>query len=232
MIHAIAIDDELPALEVIEAHCMNSTEVKLDAVFTKPHDAEKYLKRFPVDVVFLDINMPSISGLKLAKFLPPQCLVIFTTAYAEFAAESYELNAIDYLLKPINKSRFDKALLKAKEYLNYLKNKETNDHQYLFIRADYAIHKISVTDILYIEGVGDYVKIFIKEKKTIVARVTMKEILNKLSNDFIRVHRSYIIPLSRIEYVKGRSVKLPEIEISIGITFFDHFLASFQSKPD
>lgn len=224
MINAIAIDDEALALEVIEAHCSNSTEVKLDAVFTKPQDAEKYLKKFPIDLVFLDINMPSISGLKLAKLLPPQCLVVFTTAYSEFAAESYELNAIDYLLKPINKARFDKAIVKVKEYLGYLKNKDGVDAQQLFIRADYAIHKVNFGEILYIEGIGDYVKIFVNEKKTIVARITMKEVLTKLpKNDFLRVNRSYIIPLARIQSVTNKIILLPEKEIPIGTTYLKSF---------
>ncbi|MFV0398775.1 MAG: LytR/AlgR family response regulator transcription factor [Bacteroidales bacterium] len=122
MINAIAIDDEPLALNVLETFCDKNESVNLQKTFTQPNEALRYLHKFPVDLIFCDIQMPSITGLNLIRSLNQQTMVIFTTAFSEYAAISYELNAIDYLLKPINQKRFNQAIRKSQDYYNYINN--------------------------------------------------------------------------------------------------------------
>lgn len=228
MIKAIAIDDEPLALRVIQSLCARSGEVDLQKTFTKPTEALKHLKKFPVDLLFCDIHMPAMTGLRLAASLPQNTLVIFTTAYREYAAASYELKAIDYLLKPINQNRFSQAIHKAQEYLTYISNNGQNTENTIFIRADFCLVKIPLADILYIEGLADYLKIHIKDRKTVVARMPMKEIMDRLpAADFIRVHRSYILPFRRIEAVRGNKIYVGEMEFPIGKTYTDDFFTRY-----
>lgn len=228
MINTIVIDDEPLALNVIETFCKEVDFINLQKTFTKPTEALKYLHKFPVDLLFLDIKMPSISGLNLIKAIKQNTMVIFTTAYNEYAVESYELNAIDYLLKPISKKRFMQAVNKANEYFNYLNKKEHLSDTNIFIRADFSLIQIPLADILYIEGLGDYLKVFIKDRKTVVARMTMKEILEKLpANEFIRVHRSFIIPISHMQSVRNKTIFLSDREIPIGNTYVEDFFKRF-----
>jgi DNA-binding LytR/AlgR family response regulator len=223
MIKAIAIDDEPLALKVIEHFCREVDFIELEKIFTKPNEALNHLQKFPVDLLFLDINMPSLNGIELYKALQQNTMVIFTTAYSEYAVESYELNAIDYLLKPFTQERFNQAVAKANEYYQYINKQNTSN--YLFIRADYSLVKINIADILYIEGLDDYVKIHLHQQKTIVARITMKNMLEKLpATEFFRVHRSYIIPLNRVEQVRNKMIKIGEVEIPIGNSYEQDFL--------
>ncbi|MDD3320362.1 MAG: LytTR family DNA-binding domain-containing protein [Paludibacter sp.] len=224
MINAIAIDDEPLALKVITSHCEKTDFINLQKTFTHPTEALKYLRRYPVDLIFVDIQMPSMNGISLVKALQQKTMVIFTTAFSEYAVTSYELNAIDYLLKPINHKRFQLAVNKANEYYNFINKQNTSEDKHIFIRADFSLVKIHLTDILYIEGLADYLKIYMKDRKTIVARMTMKDMIEKLpSNDFIRVHRSFIIPFSSIQSVRNDIIYLTEQEIPIGRTYKDEF---------
>jgi DNA-binding LytR/AlgR family response regulator len=224
MIHAIAIDDEPLALKVIDSHCEKTDFINLQKTFTHPTEALKYLRKYPVDLLFVDIQMPSMNGISLVKAIQQNTMIIFTTAFSEYAVVSYELNAIDYLLKPINFKRFSQAVNKANEYYNYINKQNHLEDKYIFIRADYSMVKIPLADILYIEGLADYLKIFIKDRKTVVARMTMNDMADKLPvNDFVRVHRSFIIPFNRIESVRSNSINLPEREIPIGKTYIKEF---------
>lgn len=224
MITAIAIDDEPLALKVIETFCDKVDFIRLEKTFTQPNEALKHLKKFPTDLIFVDIHMPSITGINLVKALPHTAMVIFTTAFSEYAATSYELNAIDYLLKPINFKRFQQAVNKAQEYYNYIQKKDQSVEKYIFIRADFSLIKIPLADILYIEGLADYLKIHLKDRKAVVARMTMKDLLEKLpSEDFIRVHRSFILPFNRIQSVRNQIISIPEKEIPIGKTYVTAF---------
>lgn len=230
MIKTIAIDDEPLALAVIQSLCGKTENINLQRTFTQPSEALKYLHKYPVDLIFCDIQMPAITGINLVKALPQQTMVIFTTAFSEYAAVSYELNAIDYLLKPINLKRFSQAVAKAQEYFDYINKKDKSTDQNIFIRADFNLVKIPLADILYIEGLADYLKIHIKDRKTIVARMSMKEMIGKLnSKDFIRVHRSFILPFSKIEAVKGNSIFIGDKEFPIGRTYVDKFFSRYSS---
>lgn len=214
MIKAIALDDEPPALDILQSFCDKIDTIDLQKTFTKSDDAFKYLKKYPVDLLFLDINMPSISGIDFYKKLPHKTMVIFTTAYSEYAVEGFTLSATDYLLKPFSFSRFDQAVEKA--FLQWKIQNQNPELQYLFIRADYSLVKILISDILFIEGLDDYLKIHIQNQKTIVARMTLKAILEKLPpSEFVRVHRSFIVPISKIEKVRNKIIYINEEEIPV-----------------
>jgi DNA-binding LytR/AlgR family response regulator len=219
MIKAIAIDDEPPALKVIEHFCSQVPFIELDKTFSKPNEALRHLQKFPADLLFLDIQMPSLSGIEFYKSVKQDTMVIFTTAHSEYAVESYNLSAVDYLLKPFTFERFEQAVKKAHEYFQYI-NKQKTGIQHFFVRADYSLIKINLADILYIEGLDDYLKIHLQNQKPVVARMTMKTMLEKLpESEFLRIHRSFIIPLNRIEQVRNKMISIGDREIPIGSSY-------------
>lgn len=229
MIKAIAIDDEPPALKVLEFFCGKTDLITLERTFTQPNEALKHLRKFPADLLFLDINMPSLSGIDFYKSVEQNAMVIFTTAYSEFAVEGFNLDAIDYLLKPYTYERFLKAITKANEYHNFVTQSDDSKGQCLFIRADYSLIKILIGDIIYIEGLDDYIRIHVQDQKPVVARMTMKGILEKIpSRDFIRVHRSFIVAFNRIRNVRNKVISLDQIDISIGSSYEKEFMKLFQ----
>jgi DNA-binding LytR/AlgR family response regulator len=196
----------------------------LQKTFTKSDEAFKYLKKYPVDLLFLDINMPSISGIDFFKNLPHKTMVIFTTAYSEYAVEGFTLSATDYILKPFSFSRFQQAVEKA--FSQWKLQNQDPEQLYLFIRADYSLKKILFSDILYIEGLDDYLKIHIQNQKTIVARMTLKAILQKLPvPEFIRVHRSFIVPMSKIEKIRNKIIYINQEEIPVSVSYESAFFA-------
>ena len=229
MIKAIAIDDEPLALEILQNLCTDIEYVDLQKTFTKSEEAFKYLRKYPVDLLFLDIDMPSISGLDFYKKLPHKTMVIFTTAYSEYAVEGFTLNATDYLLKPISLSRFQQAVEKA--FQQWKTQNQNSEQQYLFIRADYSLMKILFSDILYIEGLDDYLKIHIQNQKTVVTRMTLKVILQKLPvNEFIRVHRSFIVSISKIDKIRNKIIYINDKEIPVSASYETEFFVLFNDK--
>lgn len=229
MIKAIALDDEPLALEILQSLCETIDYIELRKTFTKSDEAFKYLKKYPVDLLFLDINMPSISGLDFYKKLPHKTMVIFTTAYSEFAVEGFTLSATDYLLKPISLARFQQATEKA--FTQWKLQNQNIEQQYLFIRADYSLNKILFSDILYIEGLDDYLKIHIRDQKTVVARMTLKAILQKLpETEFIRVHRSFIVPVSKVSKIRNKIIYIEQAEIPISVSYEEAFFTLFEGK--
>jgi len=230
MINAIAIDDEPLALTVIQSLCDKNEIINLQKTFTRPSEALKHLRKFPTDLIFCDIQMPAMTGISLVRSLQQNSMVIFTTAFSDYAAVSYELNAIDYLLKPINQKRFTQAIAKAQEYFDYINKKDQSADKSIFIRADFSLVKIPLADILYVEGLADYLKIHIKDRRAIVARMPMKDMMEKLpSADFIRVHRSFILPFSKIEAVRGTTIFISDREFPIGRTYAEEFFKRYTS---
>ncbi|MBX3242418.1 MAG: response regulator transcription factor [Chitinophagaceae bacterium] len=228
MIKAVAIDDEIPALNVVENFSVRTGFIEIEKVFNQPTEALKYLRKFPVDLLFLDINMPSLSGIDLYKAVPQHCMAIFTTAYSEYAVEGFNLNAIDYLLKPFTYQRFLQAAEKAKDYLDYFMHRDTGAEPYIFVRADYSLVKINIPDILYIEGYDDYIKIHLAGKRPVITRMTLKNIVEKLpQNQFCRIHRSYVVPLSGITSVRNKTVSIGDIQLPVGISYEEDFLKLF-----
>lgn len=228
MIKAIAIDDEPPALRIIERFAANTSGIILEQTFTKPGEALDYLRSHPIELLFLDIQMPSISGLHFYKNLPGEPMVIFTTGYSEYAVEGFNLQAVDYLLKPFTQARFDQAVSKAVSAHEYKKQQASGGQQYINIRADYSQHRIPLSDIRYIEGLDDYLKIHLDSGKPIVARMTMKAMVESLpATIFMRVHRSYIIPLARITMVRNKIIYIGDTQVPIGGSYEETFFKTF-----
>ncbi|MFP9100070.1 LytR/AlgR family response regulator transcription factor [Flavobacterium sp. RHBU_24] len=220
MINAIAIDDEPLALKIITHFCSQIDYIVLLKTFTKTDEALAYLEKNPVGLLFLDIQMPGKNGIDFYKMLSPKTMVIFTTAYSEYAVEGFNVNAADYLLKPFSFERFLAAtdkVLKEQRARN-----TTTGNSHLLLRADYKLHRISFEDILLIEGLDDYVKVHIKGKSPITARLSMKGLMEKLPQpEFIRVHRSYIIPLSKVKSLYNKTLQLEDFVIPVGETYKD-----------
>lgn len=231
MIKAIAIDDEPLALVIIETFCSRTDFIQLEKTFTDTVEAQKYLRKYPVDLMFLDINMPAMSGLDFYKAVPQQTMVIFTTAYSEYAVEGFNLSAVDYLLKPFDFDRFLQAVNKVKDYKNVMNSKEESE-KHLFIRSDYSLMKIDISEIAYIEGLDNYIKLHFKtDKKPILTRMSMKAMEEKLSpKQFMRVHRSFIVPLDDVLSVRNKVIFLGNKEIPIGTNYIDKVYAFFKIR--
>lgn len=220
MIKAIAIDDEPLALAIIETFCSRVDTLELVQVFTDTSKALAFLSEHQINLLFLDISMPGISGLELYKEIPESTMVIFTTSYSEYAIEGFNLSAIDYLLKPFEYERFVKAIEKAREYWEFVQQKESETKQFLFVKVDYSMMKVVVADILYIEGLDNYLKIYFDNAKPILVRMSMKVIMERLpGKDFIRVHRSYIVPLNKVKAMRNKMLFIGTIEIPIGTNY-------------
>lgn len=215
---AIAIDDEPLALDVIRTFCGKIDMVQLAGAFTESSAALKFLDAHPVDLLFLDINMPALSGIDFYKRSGKDSMVIFTTAYSEYAVEGFNLNAVDYLLKPFEFARFQKAVEKAADYHGNTQQKESS--QYIFVRVDYSLVKIAIANILYIEGVDNYIKIYFEKDRPILVRMSMKAILEKLpAGQFERVHRSFIVAFSKVKSLRNRTIHIADKEIPVGINY-------------
>jgi len=220
MIKAIAIDDEPMALKVIENFCGRIDFINLEKTFNKPEDALKHLRKFPVDLLFLDIDMPGITGIELYKASEQNTMVIFVTAHSQYALDGFNLSAVDFIVKPFTFERFETAVNKAKEYYYYQTNKDNKDQQVIYVRVDYSLMKISLADILYIESLADYIHIYLQNQKRITTRITMKAMEDKLSQkNFIRIHRSYIVPLAQIENVRNKTIAIAGKELPIGRSY-------------
>lgn len=203
---AIALDDEPLALEVVRSHASKVPFLNLKAEFTDAFQAMEYLHKESVDLIFLDIKMPDISGIDFLNSLNKKPMVIFTTAYSEHAVTSFELDAIDYLLKPFSLSRFIKGCNKAYE-LFQLRNK-SGSTDFIFLKTGYEQEKVSFSDILYLEAAGNYVN-FVLKNKSLLSRMTFAELEAILPrNKFIRTHRSYMVAVSNIDKIERHQVHI------------------------
>lgn len=232
----IVIDDEPFALNLIKDYVIKTPYLELIESFTNPFKALAYLINNQVDLIFLDINMPELSGIQLLKSLPYQPKVIFTTAYPEYGAESYEYDAVDYLLKPIKFERFLKAASKAADKTAQNPQKENKlvtqieHNKELFLKSGTQIHKVYSKDILYIEGAGNYSIFYTKESK-IMTLLKMTEVLNILPhNEFIRIHKSYIISIEHIDVIEKHKVMIGQKSIPISMTYREQFLSRLKQK--
>ncbi|MBC5772726.1 response regulator transcription factor [Pontibacter sp. KCTC 32443] len=215
---AIAIDDEPMALEVVRSHAAKVPFLELVACFTDAFKALEYLQQEPVDLLFLDIKMPDISGLEFVTSLQKKPMVIFTTAYTEHAVTSFELDAIDYLLKPFSLPRFIKACNKAQELLQ-LRGTTSTAKDYLFLKTGYEQVKVYYDEILYLEAAGNYVTFVLSDKK-LLTRMTISEATDMLPADkFIRVHRSYIVAKNKIDKIERHQVCIKGNEVPVGASY-------------
>lgn len=210
---AIAIDDEPIALEIVKAHAAKVPFLDLKAEFTDAFKALEYLQKESIDLIFLDIKMADISGIDFFNSLSKKPLLIFTTAYTEHAVTSFEMDAVDYLLKPFSLPRFIKSCNKAFELYNYRNTTETHDH--IFIKTGYEQLKVLFDDILYLEAAGNYVTFVLKDKK-VMSRSTFSEIVNLLPTDkFVRVHRSYIVSVKGVDKLERHQVTIGGLTVPI-----------------
>jgi len=219
MMNCVAIDDEPLALEVLKKYISKIPELNLVSIFFDPLEAMDFLQKNPVPLIFLDIQMPEMNGFELLENLTQKPMVIFTTAYKEYAVDAFELDAIDYLLKPFNFIRFEKAIVKAISH-EKIKEKEEVPSKHLHIHADYKMMKVPFAEIIFIEALDDYVKIN-TTTQSYLTLLSMKKILEKLpSNEFIRVHRSYIVSLEKILFFQYRKIGLiNNLELPVGDTY-------------
>lgn len=217
----VIIDDEPLAIEIIASYLEKVENLQLLAKFYNPLEAVRFLSTEQVDLVFLDIQMPHLTGIELIKNLKSKTKFIFTTAYPQYALEGFDLDAIDYLVKPIPFPRFLKAVQKAQKLYDLENTEQQNNEAFVFIRSDYEDVKINTKDILYIEGLKDYLKIYLKDvKNPILTLMSFPQMLEKLGNpDFLRVHRSFIINKQHIQGLKKGKLTIEDKKIPIGNTY-------------
>jgi two-component system LytT family response regulator len=221
MINCIAVDDEPLALKLLQDNISKVPFLKLVSACNDAFEAMKALQENKIDLVFIDIQMPGLTGLQFIGSLENKPLVIFITAYKQYALESYDLSVVDYLVKPVALDRFIKACNRGKELHELKIIKQQPFAEYFFLNVDYSQVKVMFDDIIWIEGLGDYVKVNLKStKKPIVVRTSLKAIETELPpNKFIRIHKSYIIAISEITAVRKNSVFIKEMELPVGETF-------------
>ena len=223
---AIAIYDEPISLEIIKSLAAKVPFLDLKATFTDAFKALEYLQKEPIDLLFLDIKMPDISGIDLFNSLSKKPMVIFTTAYSEHAVTSFDLDAVDYLLKPFSMARFLKGCNKAFELYNFRNATETPDH--LYIKTGYEQVKVMYDEIMYVEATGNYVNFVLKDKN-VLSRSTFIEAMNLLPQDkFVRVHRSYVVAINKIDKVERNQVTINKIAIPVSEAYNDNLVAALK----
>ena len=228
-IKALIIDDEPLARNVIKEYAKSIPSLLILGECADAVCASQYLMENELDLLFLDVNMPKISGIDFLRNLKHPPLVILTTAYSEYALEGYELNIIDYLKKPFSFERFFKACLKAIEQNSLLNNtnrpiERTNQSDFIFLKSDKKTIKVNITDICYIEGLGDYIKIYTPTQKYI-SNLSMKKIISVLpSESFYRIHKSFIVAIDKIESIEGNMIKINNVRLPVGNNFRNEFL--------
>jgi len=210
-VSCIVIDDEPLARQGLKDYIDKISLLDLVGEFKSAREARSFLEDHPVDLMFLDINMPKLNGLDFVKSLSEAPKVIFTTAYREFASESYDLNGIDYLLKPISFERFFKAVNKVFELLQPASEKSPEDH--FFVKVDGKIKRVKNADVLYIEGMKDYVKIYLDDGSTMITLLSLKQMELALPEDFMRVHRSFIVSIDKVGEISGNILKIGSAEV-------------------
>ena len=230
-LRCVAIDDEPLALELIKNYTAKFLELELLHTFDDAISGAEFIRSTPVDILFVDINMPDITGLDLVRSLEERPIIIFTTAHKKFAIDGFELDAIDYLLKPISFERFSKAVSKAIEYAGYKNKAENQATENLFVYSEYRLIKIPLNEIEYIESLEDYIKIHLIDTKAILTLMPLKKVLDKFpAEKFKRIHRSYIIAVDKVNSVLNRKVKLASsTEIPVSDSYI-HFIKEWKKK--
>lgn len=237
MIRCIAIDDEPLALQQLAAYIKKTPFLELVAQCQSALEARQFLEQDTVDAIFCDINMPDLNGMDFVKSLQAPPLIVFTTAYSEYAVEGFKVNAVDYLLKPFGMQDFQRAANRLKERVQGSRVQEvqgspltSESDNVIFLKTDYRVVKVSISDIRYIEAMSEYLKIFIEgEAKPIVTLLSMKKMEEKLPENFMRIHRSYIVNPTKIQEInKNRIIMDVETYLPIG----DMYKEAFQKYID
>ena len=228
------IDDEPLAQQLIASYVEKTPFMELIGTFSSAQEAVKTLLEEHIDIVFLDIQMPQLNGLELAKIIPASCRIIFTTAYDRYAIEGYKVNALDYLLKPVNYEEFITAANKALKWaeLNRQANEVADQKDYIIVKSEYKLIQIPISNILYIEGLKDYVKIYLdNENRCVMTLMSMKTLERHLpSSRFLRVHRSFIVNTSKIKVIERNRIVFGNTYIPISDSYKQAFLDFIDSR--
>lgn len=233
--NCIIVDDEPLAREAIELLTKDISSLNLTGTFNNAASAAQFMDQNVVDLIFLDIQMPGINGIEFAKMISKRTLIIFTTAYSEYALDSYEVDAIDYLIKPVDPERFKKAVTKAFSYHSLLlqedkENIETAADEYFFVKSERKYFKVNFEDILFVEGLKDYVILQLNEQR-IITRMNLKAIYDLLPKSiFLRVNKSYIVNTTQIEAFDNNDIFIKNYEIAIGNSYRDSFFEEFVTR--
>lgn len=232
MIRCIAIDDEPLALQQIAAYINKVPFLELAAQCQSALEARQFLSDDRVDAIFCDINMPDLNGMDFVKSLTAPPLVVFTTAYSEYAIEGFKVNAVDYLLKPFGMQEFMRAANRLQERLSVPASAPAETDDTLFLKTDYRIVKVNIPDIRYVEAMSEYLKVWIEgEAKPIITLLSMKKMEERLPDNFMRIHRSYIINLDKIQEVnKNRVIMDADTYLPIGDLYKEAFQAYLDKK--
>ena len=216
-INCAIIDDEPLAAGLLESYVSKTPYLNLTGTYNSAITAMRDLRDNPVPLLFLDIQMPELSGVEFAKILPKDTKIIFTTAFPQYALEGYKVNALDYLLKPISYEDFLRATEKAQDWYNMVQKRETyNDDRIMFIKSEYKLLRINLDDILYVEGLKDYVRICLKNGEKIMSLMSMKKLEDYLpSPEFLRTHRSYIVHMPEVRSIDRFRIVFGDIFIPI-----------------
>ena len=229
MINCIVIDT-VENSNLISKYCEGVQYISMQKSFTSTIEASRYIQKYSPDLIFINTNFPTISGLEFYENLSQKPLVVFISENREYALDAFNLNAVDYLLHPFDLKRFSQTLNKVNEIYSFRNQLSNNEEQFLQVRSEYSLVKIALVEIVYIETLDDYIKIHIQGKKPVLTLMSIKKALEKLPvKDFIRVHRSYIVPMNRIESVRGKVINLGITEIPIGKSHEEAFFKAYVS---
>lgn len=233
IIRCVAIDDEPLALKMLEEYIKQTTFLELAEKFTHPVKAFNYLHENEIDLIFVDIQMPDLSGLEIVANLRYKPMIIFTTAYSEYAIDGFKADAIDYLLKPIDYPDFLKAVNKAKEWITAIKGKNTDvksNKEFLFIKSEHKTIRINFNEIKYIQSMSEYVRIYLTNSKPIMSLLSLKSLELELPESlFMRVHRSYIVNLQKINVIERNEIVYDDGTI---IPVSQQYIGKFQDFVD
>ena len=235
-IRCLLVDDEPLALEVLQSHISNSNGLEVAGICKNALEALDILHEKQVDLIFLDIKMPTLLGTEFLKSLSNPPKVIFVTAYREFAMDGFELDAIDYLLKPVSFEKFLKAVSKVKrlmghDYIIQAEESRKNPEAFVYMKVDKSMQKVFVNEILYVESRRDYVKVFLSTGKSFLAKQSISSMINLLSEQsFLRVHRSFLVSVDRITGYNNNDIQLGSLEIPIGKLYKQQVMEAINSK--
>ena len=237
MIRCLAIDDEPLALQQLVAYINKIPFLELAAQCQSAIEAREYLEHDTVDAIFCDINMPDLNGMDFVKSLAAPPLIVFTTAYSEYAVEGFRVNAVDYLLKPFGLQDFQRTALRLKTRLEErgVKSEESsvkNEENFLFLKTDYRVVKVNIADIRYVESMSEYLKVWIEgERKPVITLLSMKKMEEKLPDSFMRINRSYIVNLNKIQEVnKSRIILDADTYLPLGDLYKEAFQSFLTSR--
>lgn len=229
-INCAIIDDEPLAAELLKSYAKKTPFLNLTGTYSSALEAMKELRDQPAQLLFLDIQMPELSGIEFAKILPPETKIIFTTAFQQYAIEGYKVNALDYLMKPIAYEDFLKAANKALEWFSVTQKQQTYaDDRFMYVKSDYKLVRVALDDILYIEGLKDYVRIYLEDGQRIMSLMNMKKLEDYLPHpEFLRTHRSFIVHMTKAQSVERFRIVFGNQFIPISDSYKEEVLEYFE----